>query len=70
VHYSAFIFPRGLFSLLAKPVKIQSMKSRKVSPPGERWSVMSFFGAHFFAFCFGLAVVLASVVLLRAQRPD
>ena len=31
---------------------------------------MSFFGLISLLFCFGMAAVLASVVLLKAHRPD
>ena len=55
-----------------------TMQSRKATLPGTIFVVFLYvltvvsyvvFRAHFFAFCFGLAAVLASVVLL-AQRPD
>jgi len=55
------------------------MKWRKVSLPGAIFVVFLYvltvvsyvvFRAHFFAFCFGLAAVLASVALLKAQRPN
>jgi len=54
------------------------MQSRKVTLPGTIFVVFLYvltvisyfvFRAHFFAFCFGLAAVLASVALLKA-RPD
>jgi hypothetical protein len=55
------------------------MQSRKATLPGTIFVVFLYvltvvsyvvFRAHFFAFCFGLAAVLASVALLKAQRPN
>jgi hypothetical protein len=54
------------------------MQSRKFALPGTIFVVFLYvmtvvsyvvFRAHFFAFCFGLAAILTSVVLLKAQRP-